>query len=50
MDEFMKLVMKMRELQKEYFKNRSPQRLTKAKEYEKKVDKFIHDYHNPKIL
>lgn len=39
--EFLKLVKEMRDAQKWYFRNRSPQALQKSKDLEKKVDEEI---------
>lgn len=39
--QFLKLVKEMREAQKWYFRNRSPQALQKSKDLEKKVDEEI---------
>ncbi len=44
---FEKLVFKMRELQKEYFKGRQMFHLMESKKLEKKVDKHLDDKINP---
>lgn len=41
---FLKAVCRMRELQKAYFATHAPSLLTKSKEAEKTVDRFITEY------
>lgn len=43
LDEFVALVKQMRESQRAYFKERSPQWLSQARELERRVDKAIAD-------
>ena len=42
-DQFRVLVKRMREVQKQYFKHRSPDLLKRCKELEKKVDGWLND-------
>ena len=44
MEEFVKLVLELRTLQKQFFKNHDRDTLQKCKEAEKKVDQFITGY------
>jgi hypothetical protein len=49
MNEFEKMVLKMRDLQKEYFRTRDRGVLEKSKQAERKVDEFLNNIKNPKL-
>lgn len=48
MDNFKELVMRMRKVQKEYFKTKDANKLIKSKELERKVDKELEKYEDLK--
>lgn len=50
MKEFIDLVKKMRDLQKEYFQKRDANVLAEAKTYERKVDKVLNGLLNQKEI
>lgn len=50
MKEFLQLVKKMRDAQKEYFQHRDPNALAEAKTYERKVDKALNGLLNQKEI
>lgn len=49
MDEFQKLVLKMRSAQKNYFSNRNATTLMSAKSLEREVDAYLDNINNPKL-
>lgn len=49
MEEFIKLVEEMRELQVRYFRSRDRDVLIRSKKAEAKVDQFIKDRREPKL-
>lgn len=50
MNDFIKLVSKMRALQKEYFKTRNKDILMQSKAAEQEVDKYIYNHNNPSMF
>lgn len=50
MKEFVNLVKRMREAQKEYFRTRQPEALKFSKSMEAKVDRAIETINNPKLF
>jgi transcription termination factor NusB len=49
MNEFEKMVLEMRELQKEYFRTRDRGVLEKSKQAERKIDEYLNNKTNPKL-
>jgi len=50
LENFLKMVKEMRDLQKEYFQTCDTEVLKKAKQAERAVDKYIAEYENPSLI
>jgi len=50
MEQFIELVTSMRTSQKEYFRTRSPDALTRSKTLEKQVDNYLLSVDQPKLF